>query len=45
LNWINDQGHCALVELLERLLRVLIGAGQPAAKARMRVVPPDDLWK
>mmetsp|Transcript_51009 Transcript_51009/g.119886 ORF Transcript_51009/g.119886 Transcript_51009/m.119886 type:complete len:328 (+) Transcript_51009:455-1438(+) len=42
LDRVNHHGHCALVESLEALLRVDVHARQPAAKARVRVVPAYD---
>lgn len=45
LNGVNDDSDGARGELFEGLLRVDIDAGEPAAEARMRVVPADDcLW-
>lgn len=40
LNRIHDHGHSARVERLEALLRVDVDTGQPAAEARVAVVPP-----
>lgn len=41
LDWVDDDGDISGVQLLEGLLRVAVGAGQPAAEPRVAVVPPD----
>mmetsp|Transcript_3158 Transcript_3158/g.12678 ORF Transcript_3158/g.12678 Transcript_3158/m.12678 type:complete len:233 (+) Transcript_3158:326-1024(+) len=42
LDGIHHESHRARVQLLEALLRVDVHAGQPAAKARVTVVPSHD---
>lgn len=42
LDGVDDDGHGAILDGLERLLGVDVDRGQPAAKAGVRVVPADD---
>mmetsp|Transcript_32039 Transcript_32039/g.83041 ORF Transcript_32039/g.83041 Transcript_32039/m.83041 type:complete len:146 (+) Transcript_32039:402-839(+) len=44
LNGIHDERHAAGVEQFKGGLRIDIGTRQPATKAGMRMVPPDDVF-
>ena len=42
LDGVDYDGHCAVIQLLEALLRVDVDHREPAAEAWVRVVPSDD---
>lgn len=45
LHRVHNDTDGARIQLLERLLRVNVGAGKPTSETRVRMVPPDDLKK